>query len=186
MRADRRRVLAGGLAALLARSADAAAVPPQGWVVPRLPPPPLALSLATGERRPLARILAGKVTAVQLMFAGCSTSCPPQGMLFAGLAPRLSGPDQQLLSVSVDALGDTPEALAAWMARFGAHAAWQAGVPGPMEVERLSLHLKGVPGGLPASHTAQVFIIDRQARLAWRSADLPSPELILARMAEMA
>lgn len=142
--------------------------------------------MATGGRHALARVLGGKVTAVQLMFAGCSTSCPPQGMLFASLAPRLSGPDHQLLSVSVDALGDTPEALAGWMARFGAHAAWQAGVPGPMEVERLSQVLKGVSGGLPDSHTAQVFIIDRQGRLAWRSADLPSPELILARMAETA
>jgi protein SCO1/2 len=147
--------------------------PPTAWVQPRLPAPPFRITRADGRQVTLAGAVAGKVTAVQLMFTGCSSTCPVQGALFAAMANRLRSTDVQFLSISIDALGDTPAALTAWQARFGQAPGWNAAVADPAHVDQLADFMKGV-AGKRGTHTAQVFIFDRQSRLCYRTGDSPA------------
>jgi hypothetical protein len=81
-------------------------------------------------------------------------------------------PPFRLLSISIDVLGDTPPLLAAWLARFGHHPAWDAAVAEIAEVDRLAAFVKGA-AGKPGVHTAQVFLFDREGRLCHRTGDAP-------------
>lgn len=157
-----------------------------GWVEPRLPAPALRITAADGRKQPLANVMVGKVTAVQLMFTGCRTSCPAQGALFAALAGRGQQADAQLLSVSIDALGDTPSTVSTWQSRFGKSDAWLTAVADVADVDRLVDFMKGTVGK-GATHTAQVFVFDRQGRLTYRTGDSPAiaeVEALLARVAQ--
>jgi protein SCO1/2 len=198
-RSARRRWLAGAatwaLGGIEARAASAAPAPstttgpaPSGWAEPRREPPALALHCEDGRIRALPDCLRGAVTAVQLMFTGCNGSCPVQGALFAQIASRLPAQGFQLLSLSVDALGDSPPTLAHWQARFGAPTrAWRAAVPAVADVDRLAAFLRGLPPGMAnGAHTAQVFVFDAQGRLAHRSGDNPEAAWVEALMVHVA
>jgi protein SCO1 len=139
------------------------------------PQPALALTLTDTNRRrtSLAEILRGQTTLVQLMFTGCGTVCPAQGLLFATLAGRPRPQPARWLSISIDTLGDDPARLRAWQARFGLHPSWLAAVPDTADVDRLSEFLRGGPVK-PGTHGTQVFVFDAQARLVHRTADNPS------------
>lgn len=181
-------MLAGVVALARPLKAGASAPAPTGWLEPRLPAPAVTYLAADGQRRPLQQVLMGKVTAVQLMFAGCATTCPPQGALFAAVAERMRAPACQLLSLSIDTLGDTPASVQAWQARFGRYAGWQVGVGETATIDRVAEFLKGAPARA-GTHTAQVFVFDRLARLTYRSADLPASadiEALLAKLARQA
>lgn len=156
-----------------------------GPLRPPLPAPALALVDEAGRPFELAQRLRGRVSAVQLVFTGCSATCPIQGALFAAVAPQLPGPQAQLLSLSIDPLGDTPAALRSWLARFGAHPAWHAGLPSVQGAEQLLDFLRGRARGADR-HTAQVYLFDRQARLAWRTVEMPPAAQVTALLAEMA
>jgi len=177
-RLSRRRLLA--LAGLCAGGARAAAAkpPPTGWVNPRQPAPALPLQCADGRPRTLRQLLGGRVSAVQLMFTGCNASCPVQGALFAQVAGQLPPLGMQLLSISIDALGDDAQTLRQWQGRFGSHADWAAGVPAVADVELLAGFLRGMPVKA-GTHTAQVFVFDRQARLVYRTGDAPRASLVM-------
>ncbi len=148
-----------------------------GPVQPALVPPPLSLQDIDGKRAELGALLKGKVTALQLMFTGCSATCPIQGAMFAEAQQQLAGSDPRLrlLSVSIDPLGDDPKALRAWLAKFGAEAPrWSVALPQLRDVDRLLDFLRGRAPGTDR-HTAQAFVFDRQARLVFRTEDMPSP-----------
>lgn len=185
---DRRRALAG-MMALCAGGVRAQGAPaPHASMGPLRPPQPVpALGLVDEAGRPfeLAGRLRGRVSAVQLMFTGCSATCPIQGALFAAVAPRLPGPEAQLLSLSIDPLGDTPASLRAWMARFGAHPAWRAGLPSVEGAETLLAFLRGAARGADR-HTAQVYLFDREARLAWRTVEMPPAAQLVELLGQMA
>lgn len=175
-----RRAFLGGLAALLALpGGEARAHGLLGPVAPPQPLPPLTLTLHDGRRLPLATVLRGRLTALQLMFTGCSSVCPVQGAVFAELQATLRrdaparGPALQLLSVSIDALGDDARALARWRTQFGAGGEWWAGVPEVAEVDRLLDTLRGRATGVDR-HSAQVFVVDGAGRLVYRCAELAS------------
>jgi len=181
---QRRQLLA--LAALWAHGARAAVEePPTGWVNPRQIAPALSLQCADGRPRNLRQLLAGRVTAVQLMFTGCTTSCPLQGALFAQVAGKLPPQNLQLLSISIDALGDDAKTLAQWQGRFGHHAAWAAGVPAVGDVDALAGYLRGV-SARAGTHTAQVFAFDSQARLVYRTGDAPRAALVVELLTHIA
>jgi protein SCO1 len=171
-------------AACLLPSARGAA-PPTGWVRPRLAPPALTLMASDGATTPLASLLTGSVTALQLMFTGCSTSCPVQGALFASLAARLPASGFRLLSISVDPLGDSPAALSQWLGRFGRPLHWSAAVPSVPDADRVASFLRGVPA-TAGLHTAQVFVADRQGRLCYRTGDAPGVGELTALLAHVA
>jgi protein SCO1/2 len=186
-RCARRRWLAwaGAATASAASGLVRAAVPagqapaPTGWVKPRPALPDLALTTSDVQVRRWSELTAGKITAMQLIFTGCLATCPPQGAMFAALASAIKGAPVQLLSISIDALGDTPQRLAAWQARFGRQPGWQVAVPREADVNRLMAFLQGTPASM-GSHTSQVFVCDARGHLAWRSGDLPPVEFVAA------
>ncbi len=188
-----RRLALGALAALIASPALAQtnakpAAPshePFGPVRPPLPSPKLALVGDDGKRFELTDRLRGRTTALQLMFTGCSATCPIQGALFGAVAPLLAGQrEMQLLSLSIDPLGDSPQAVRAWLARFGAHAHWHGAVPRIEDVDRLLDFVRGRAAGADR-HTAQVYLFDRQARLAYRTAEMPPARFVAETMGQL-
>ena len=159
--------------------------PAMGPLRPPLPLADLRLLDENGQPFGLRARLLGRATALQLMFTGCSATCPVQGALFAAVAPRLDASAAQLLSLSIDPLGDSPAALKAWMARFGAHPAWRAAVPRVQDVDGLLDLLRGRARGADR-HTAQVYLVDRQARLAWRTEEMPPAAQLVELLGQMA
>lgn len=151
---------------------------PFGPIRPALVPPNLELLDADGRAVRLRSLLSGRPTALQLMFTGCSATCPIQGAVFAEAARQLrtSGlaPTVRLVSFSIDALGDSPKALQDWMHRHGADPVWQAVVPRtPRGVDEMTAFLRAGRDG-PDPHTGQVHVFDRSGRWIFKSADLPS------------
>ncbi len=158
---------------------------PRGLVLPRLSAPHWPVTDTAGRRAPLGARLRGHVTAVQLIFTGCSSTCPVQGAVFAVIAARPPAPDVRLLSLSVDPLSDGPAQLKAWLGRFGAPALWSAGTPLLDHVEPLSGFLRGAPARTDV-HTTQVFLFDRDARLAFRTVPNPTPEHVADLLGQLA
>lgn len=185
----RRRYLLGAAAlwAGVARAADLSQARqaarsshfPFGPVVPARQVEAWPLITHRGQKTDLRSVLRGKVSAVQLMFTGCSATCPIQGALFAqAQALMQSAPDGiQWLSISIDPLGDTPAALQAWLKQFGAAPGWLAVLPRPADVEaiidRLGSGGERRPVG-PDPHTGQVYLFDRRAELVLRTPSMPS------------
>lgn len=148
---------------------------PFGPVVPPEPMPSLRMIGDDGRAFDLRARLTGRITLVQLMFTGCSATCPIQGAVFSGVLPRL--PERtQLLSISIDALNDDAKALRGWLARFGNDPRWRAAVPARVsDVDVLFDLLSGRARG-PDPHTANVYLVDRQARLIFKTAEMPPAE----------
>ena len=146
---------------------------PFGPVRPPLPAPEMSMVTAGGSKTELRATLEGKVTALQLMFTACTATCPIQGALFAELQRKLEGAEYQLLSVSIDANGDTPEKMKAWLARYGAKARWIGATPSTQGSDQLLDFLRGRAGG-PDRHSAQTYVFDRKGQLVFRSESLPS------------
>lgn len=169
---------AGGAGLLWSRRARAHGGP--GPVEPPLDAPDLPLVDQHGRAQRLRPWMSGQVTLVQTIFTGCSSVCPVQGALFAALQQRLAArPPRQpvrLLSISIDALGDTPAALQAWLVRMQARPGWDAALPQPQGVDALRRALDAGPGVNAAdldAHSDKVYLFDAQARLRWRSTPLP-------------
>lgn len=147
--------------------------------------PPVGLPLevrvlrSDGVRLPLRRLLLGRTTALQLMFTGCSETCPLQGALFASVQQEAahSGSRLQLLSLSIDPMDDA-RSLSAWLQRFGAGRNWMAAVPTAADIDVLRKALQAGAPAVPA-HSSQVFFVDTGGRLVWRSEDLPPVELVM-------
>lgn len=162
---------------------------PFGPVVPPRAIASLPIVTHTGARADLGTLLRGKTSAVQLMFTGCSATCPIQGALFAQaqdlLSSRPQGADAaglQFVSLTIDPLGDPPDRLNAWLRRFGPARNWWAGAPRVADVERLidALGRDGEPRpGGSDPHTGQVFIVDRRGELAYRTQGMPSAQVIV-------
>ena len=162
-----------------------------GPVEPRQATPQLPLALHDGRATRLEHLLRGKFTALQLIFTGCSSICPIQGAIFAALQQRLAQapvPGAQLLSISIDPLGDDAKALAAWRQRFNAGPQWLAAVPPLALAERLPdfLASRPAPGKAAERHTPQVYLFDAQGRLAYRLAEMASAQAIVRAMGELA
>ncbi len=161
-------------AALPAR--EVAALGRHGRIEPPEPVPEVALVLDDGRRTTLERQLRGRATALHFMFTGCTSTCPIQGATFARLqellAPRLTH-RMQLLSVSVDVLGDDAASLSRWRGRLSAGPMWRAAVPGAAHAERLLRWAGGERPGAVDTHATQVLLLDDRARLVFRTIDLP-------------
>jgi protein SCO1 len=181
----RRDVLALLGLAPLAQAQTAPSHDPFGPLRPPQPAPRLVLTAEDGSAFDLPARLRGRITALQLMFTTCSATCPIQGALFGALAPLVAAQrEMQLLSVSIDPLGDSVQALRAWRARFGTHANWQTALPRADNIDRLLDFLRGRAQGVDR-HTAQIYLFDRQARLAYRTADMPPARFVADLMHEL-
>jgi protein SCO1/2 len=151
-----------------------------GRIDPPVPMPDVTVRCADGRSASLAALVRGRATAVHLMFTGCLTVCPIQGAIFQRVQSLLT--DQvalgiQLLSLSIDPLGDTPAAMRSWLKRFDAHDGWIAVAPDPDDLDRL-LELFGQGRNAVESHATVVNIVNRQGELVWRTRELPSADTI--------
>jgi protein SCO1/2 len=186
---ERRRVFVGAAAVCAAvlgwgvtpRIRAAPVTADHGRIDPPVPIPDIPVHRAgDGATAGLAGLLRDRVTALHLMFTGCSSVCPIQGAIFQRLQDLL--PDQQtrgiqLISLSIDPQGDTPRALSAWLSRFAARDGWIAVAPEPRDLIRV-LDLLGPGRDAVDSHATQVNIIDRRGDLVFRTPELPSAEAI--------
>jgi len=204
-RRARRRLLLNAMAGLLAagwaarpaaqpapatRAGPPTQAPPKqhfpfGPVEPVRPVPALKVTTHEGRVTSLPKVLRGRVTAAQTMFTGCSAICPIQGALFAQTQQALAakGLDVQLLSISIDPLGDTPKALARWLEQFGRQPGWLAVAPQLDDVGRLSVLLGNGGERIVSSadvHSGQVFIFNARGELAFRTPTMPSVPQILS------
>lgn len=156
---------------------------------PLLPPSPWRLRMNDGRELNAASVLQGRVTALQLMFTGCSAICPIQGALFAELERRVAAAPAmasgvQLLSLSIDPLGDDPRALSKWLRGFGAGAVWQAASPAVRDLDPWLDFLQGRKAGADR-HTAQVYLFDRAGRLVLRTVDFPTTTEVTRLLGEL-
>jgi protein SCO1/2 len=200
----RRRLLSGawGCALLAAAARTAAAAVsadetrsthfPFGPVVPARALAAWPVKTHEGRAADLPALLRGRVTALQLMFTGCSATCPIQGALFAQAQQelRLAPGVAQFVSLSIDPLADDPAALSAWLRKFSARAGWLAAAPRIDDVDAIVALLGS--GGQPVAnrardpHTGQVYLIDRQGALVYRLPSMPTPSDINAALAAVA
>jgi protein SCO1 len=186
----RRNLLIAGAAGLAARwpIGEAKAHASFGPVNPPEPIPNLMVTSVDGKPIEMNRLLTGGITAVQLMFTGCTATCPIQGAIFADAQKHLARADSKLrlLSVSVDPLGDDAKALRDWLGRFGAQPQrWLAVVPRMRDVDRLLDFLRGRASGVDR-HTAQAFLFNPKAQLAYRTADMPAGPDVVSLMRQLA
>lgn len=159
-----------------------------GPVAPATAIPSLTCVCSDGSTATLAELLMGKTTALQLMFTGCSAICPMQGALFARLQGMLTNQlarNIQLLSLSIDPLGDDPKALSAWLKRFKARPGWIAASPALAVLDQVTaLFRRGVNAA--DDHSTQVYLINRGSRLVWRTSDLPAPREVADLLLQLA
>jgi protein SCO1 len=147
-----------------------------GRVLPPIPVPGLNLTTHDGRKTTLKSVLSGRVTALQLMFAGCSATCPIQGALFSQVQEGiLVEKGMQLISVSIDPLNDDPRAMRAWLKRFGANERWLGATPEINQLDRWLEFLRARNTGADR-HTPQVYFFNTAGELALRSTDFPAPE----------
>jgi len=162
-----------------------------GRVLPSVPIPQLPVTLDDGARTDLAGMMAGKVTALQFVLTGCSSICPILGTIFARVQDELGnqcGMPFQLVSFSLNPFGDSPQAFTKWLASYGAGAWWRGAIP-QAEQEKIVSLLEGwglSSGTSTAFHTETVLLIDRDAKLVYRSTDLPDPGQVTRLMRQLA
>jgi protein SCO1/2 len=193
---------AGGATTMLATGESATPVPtlppqsapdeprahamPFGPIRPARALPDVALTRDDGVATTLAaETTSGRFTIVTLFFAGCSTTCPVQGAIFKATQERLiaSGVSAGLLSISVDALGDDPERLRAWLKAQDAAPGWRAATLGLDGVGPMVDALQGRGRGYDV-HDARVYLIDPRGRLVYVTEDMPSPDALATLISE--
>lgn len=188
---SRRQWLAAfGALALCAGQESLAAHGDLGPVGPRVLPPDLELTLHDGRRTRLSGLLLGHITALQLMFTACSSTCPIQGAIFSALQQALAGrlPAARLLSISLDPLNDHPAQLSSWLRTHGAGATWQAAAPPARHADVMLDFVQGRPkaGSVGDRHNAQIFLFDTRGRLAYRSAEFAAAADLARLMQQLA
>jgi protein SCO1/2 len=155
-----------------------AGVADHGRIRPPVPAPDIPLVQHDGMATTLPRLLGQHVTALQVMFTACRTTCPIQGAIFQRVQRLI--PDQvahgiQLVSLSVDPARDTSPALAQWLRRFHAGPGWIAAAPRLADVEAVRAFF-GAGRSAADNHTTQVQVFDRAGSMVWRTGELPEAE----------
>jgi protein SCO1 len=158
-----------------------------GKIRPPAPVPDVELLRYDGARTRLLPAMKGHATAVHLMFASCTTTCPIQAAIFRQVQDRMPGMEKsgiQLFSLSINPEVDTPAILAAWLRHYHAGPAWLAAAPVPRDLRRLKEFFGS--GNDASDHSTQVNILDRSGNLVWRTFELPSPGEIAAALRTVA
>lgn len=161
-----------------------------GFVNPPLAPPQTPVQWHNGRTSTLDAMLTGKVTALQLMFTGCSATCPIQGALFASVQEKLARTkpaiaQAQLISFSIDPLSDGPKELRQWLKGFDAGNQWLAAAPSLKALDRFLDFLQG-RAQTTDRHTGQVYFFDPRGQLVLRTVDFPPADLVVQRLKELA
>lgn len=124
---------------------------------------------------------------IGFFYTGCSTVCPPQTAALRALRERLDAagagaPQVRLLSISVDPLGDSPEALRIYAQRFELRLGLQAGwlmLSGELAELRRVWAAFGVAAGDPETHSSLLWLGSAPRGRWTRAAALtPTPKLV--------
>ena len=115
--------------------------------------------------------LAGHASLLFFGFSSCPDVCPATLAVLAELQRDPPLPDQQVLFVSIDPERDRPESLGRYLASFDAHI---VGLSGSAAALAPLLHSLGAiaervtlpDGGYTMDHTATLYLLDRQGRMA--------------------
>ena len=164
---------------------------PFGPVVPARPLAAWSVKTDQGRSTDLPTLLRGRITALQLMFTGCSATCPIQGALFAQAQRDLKSATgaAQFLSLSIDPLSDGPAELDRWLRQFSARPGWSAAAPRIDDVDAIVTVLgsggQPVPKGTQDPHNGQVYLIDRRGALVFRLPSMPTPADIIATLTSL-
>jgi protein SCO1/2 len=152
-----------------------------GAVRPPRPLPPMTVLLNNSETSELKSLLAGRWTLAQLIFTGCSTTCPIQGAIFSKAQADMKAADLdvEFLSISIDPFGDDAKALTKWLDSFGGGPRWRAAVPtfdnlGPL-LDALGGRGKGVD-----IHDARVYLIGPDGHLQYITEEMPGSPLLVS------
>lgn len=169
--------LAGLAAALVYRHADSSSVPLDAgtYLVPRRALPEFSLIDQNGQRFDTAR-LHGHWSLMFFGYTNCPDFCPATLTLLAAVDKRLRAANApvrpQVLFTSVDAKRDTPAQLLKYVPYFnpefiGLTAADQDGIEAVAKHLNVFVRLgKNVDGTYTVDHSAEIFVIDPQGRLA--------------------
>lgn len=154
------------------------------------PVPVRGLALVDHHDRPLrAAALAGRPVLLNFVFAGCSSVCPLQvkdlAALHDALPPAVKA-QVRFVSVTVDPLSDTPQALAAYARRMGAERPGWAFVTGRPEVVGTLLdRMQTFPPGTGAPprledhrNSLYLFAANGQLLQRFRGAPVDRPRLL--------
>lgn len=142
------------------------------------------LDQAGGAQR--LRALCDRPAVVGFFYTGCSTVCPPQTAMLRALRQRLDAaprgePGVRLLSITVDPLGDPPEAIRAYARRFelrlGLDAGWLMLTGDAAELRRVWTAF-GVPVGDPEAHSSLLWLGSARGRWTRASALTPTDTLV--------
>jgi protein SCO1/2 len=186
--------LAGLLTTVLVACAPSPKPPAASSAVPSIAPseaaasrPELDVDVIDQDGRALRfgrDVVGDRTVVVQFVYTHCSAVCPVQGDRFKGLQ-RLLGErldrDVRLVSISLDPENDTPAALKAWSARFGARPGWVLLTGAPEKIAALTTAIVGAPLG---REMHSPFLLVGDARSPWKRAfGLAPPQELLALIA---
>lgn len=137
--------------------------------------PMAAFSLKDQDGRAVTdKDLLGKVQIVDFIFTNCPDTCPTLTAKMSGLQRQIPGEAVGLVSFTVDPDRDTPEAMAAFAARFGAdHSRWRfltgdaAQLRGVVRSMMLAAEKAepGPDGSYNVVHSEKFVLLDRQSRI---------------------
>ena len=132
------------------------------------------------------RALCDQPVVIGFFYTGCSTVCPPQTAMLRALRERLDAapsslPKARLLSITVDPLGDSPEAMRAYAQRFdlrlGLDGGWLMLTGDAAELRRVWTAF-GVPVGDPEAHSALLWLGSARGRWTRASSLTPTDKLV--------
>lgn len=125
--------------------------------------------------------LRGRPTLLHLVFTTCSSTCPTQVLDLAQVQRTLPADVRQrlrLVSLTVDPLSDTPQALAAYARRLDAdRPGWHFATGMPQQVHQVLDRLQALDTrqgpAQPADHRTQLYLYDADGQLRLRLAGVP-------------
>ena len=151
--------------------------------------PDVRLRDHAGGLHRLRALCEGRPVVVGFFYTGCSTVCPPQTAALRALRERLDDAATAaalrrtlLLSISVDPLADSPQAISAYAQRFelrlGRDAGWLM-LGGDLAELRPVWAAFGVPAGDPEAHSSLLWLGGgRQGPWTRASALAPTARLV--------
>lgn len=140
------------------------AVPDDEADMPNLADVPFTLRDQTGAEFSSAQ-LEGRVVLGAIFFANCPGPCFRENQAIADILRRIDDPDLVVVSLTCDPANDTPEALAAYAARFDADPRrWKFLTGDLAQIEQVGQKVFRLPVELGV-HSERGVVFDRRGRL---------------------
>lgn len=138
-------------------------------------PPDETVTTQDGRQVPFfSQLMKDRLVVINFVFTSCTVVCPMQTAVFAkvqrDLGPR-AGREVHLISISVDPVNDTPDALRRFSSRYGAQTGtghgWTFVTGEPRAITRLLNALQGGAGERSAHSRGVVVYSGATRRWSW-------------------